>query len=104
MFQLSNVFSKDFAVLVQSIQSELNGCLSLERGITSIQRQITLPEVFERAIASLEEGKYGLTFSSGMEVESSIALSCLRQGDHVVAVEDLYGGTRRLFDRVSKLH
>jgi len=60
--------------------------------------------VLERAIASLEEGKYGLAFSSGMAAESTIALSCLRKGDHVVAVKDLYGETRRLFDRVlSKL-
>ena len=54
----------------------------------------------EKSLAALEEGQYGLAFASGMAAESTILLSLLHKGDHVVAVEDLYGGTRRLFDRV----
>jgi len=54
----------------------------------------------ETAIAALEEGKHGLAFGSGMGAITSLALSLLSQGGHVVAVEDLYGGTRRLFDRI----
>ena len=56
----------------------------------------------ERALASLEEGKYGLAFGSGMAAITTVSLSLLREGDHVVAVQDLYGGTRRLFDRIMK--
>ena len=33
---------------------------------------------------------------------TSLALSLMRQGDHVVAVQDLYGGSRRLFDRIMR--
>ncbi len=56
----------------------------------------------ERALASLEEGEHGLAFGSGMAAITTVALSLLKEGDHVVAVQDLYGGTRRLFDRIMK--
>ena len=49
----------------------------------------------DECIASLEEGKYGLTFSSGLAAEHAI-FSMLRPGDHVIAPEDMYGGTYRL--------
>jgi cystathionine gamma-lyase len=54
----------------------------------------------EAVLASLEEGSYGLAFASGMAAASTLMFSLLNKGDHVLAVEDLYGGTRRLFDRV----
>jgi len=54
----------------------------------------------EKNLAALEEAQYGLAFASGMAAESTALLSLLHKDDHVVAVEDLYGGTRRLFDRI----
>jgi cystathionine beta-lyase/cystathionine gamma-synthase len=54
----------------------------------------------ERAVAELEEGKYGLAFASGMATITTVMLGILHKGDHVVAVQDLYGGTRRLFERI----
>jgi cystathionine beta-lyase/cystathionine gamma-synthase len=53
----------------------------------------------EQCIASLEGGRHGLAFASGMAAESTI-MQLLRPGDHTVAVDDLYGGTYRLFQRV----
>jgi cystathionine beta-lyase/cystathionine gamma-synthase len=53
----------------------------------------------ESCLASLEEGEYGLAFASGMAAIVAV-LSILRPGDHVVATEDIYGGTYRLFERV----
>jgi len=50
-------------------------------------------------IAALEEGKYGFCFSSGCAATSTL-LMCLNAGDHIVAVDDLYGGTYRLFTKV----
>ena len=50
----------------------------------------------ERALASLEEGEYGLAFGSGMAAITTVSLSLLSEGDHVVAVQDLYGGTATL--------
>jgi cystathionine beta-lyase/cystathionine gamma-synthase len=49
----------------------------------------------DECLASLEEGKFGLTFSSGLAAEHAI-FSMLRPGDHVVVPEDMYGGTYRL--------
>lgn len=53
----------------------------------------------DQCIASLEEGKHGLTFASGLAAEHAI-LSILRPGDHVIAPEDMYGGTYRLIKEI----
>lgn len=56
---------------------------------------------YERCMASLEGGKKGFAFASGMAATSTI-LELVDHGDHVVAMDDLYGGTFRLFDKVRK--
>jgi cystathionine gamma-lyase len=53
----------------------------------------------ENCIAALENGQYGLAFSSGMAAESAV-LSLLSAGDHIVSCDDLYGGTYRIFERI----
>jgi cystathionine beta-lyase/cystathionine gamma-synthase len=53
----------------------------------------------DSCLASLEEGKYGLSFSSGLAAEHAV-LTMLRPGDHVIAPEDMYGGTYRLFTQI----
>ncbi len=53
----------------------------------------------EKNLAALENGKYCAAFSSGMGAIDAI-VKLLRAGDHVVAGNDLYGGTYRLFVRV----
>ena len=54
---------------------------------------------FERCIADLESGSRGFAFASGMAATGTI-LELLESGSHVVAMDDLYGGTRRLFSGV----
>ncbi len=54
---------------------------------------------FERAMADLESGSRGFAFASGMAAISTI-MNSLKTGDHVIAMDDLYGGTFRLFDKV----
>ena len=56
---------------------------------------------FERCIADLEGGSAAFAFASGLAAIAT-TLECLDHGSHVVAVDDLYGGTRRLFERVRK--
>ncbi len=53
----------------------------------------------ETCLASLENATHGLAFGSGMAATSAV-LSILRPGDHVIAGDDLYGGTYRIFERV----
>lgn len=55
----------------------------------------------ERCVADLEGGRAGFAFASGMAATATV-LDCLEQGSHVVIGDDVYGGTRRLFDRVRK--
>ena len=54
---------------------------------------------YERCIADLESGSAGYAFASGMAATAT-ALELLDSGAHVIAMEDLYGGSRRLFSRV----
>ncbi len=53
----------------------------------------------EACLASLEGAKYGLCFASGMAAMTNV-LSLVKAGDHVIASDDLYGGTPRLFNQV----
>ena len=53
----------------------------------------------ERCLTSLESGNHGLAFSSGLGAESAVTY-LLTSGDHVVAHDDLYGGTSRLFNQL----
>jgi cystathionine gamma-lyase len=53
----------------------------------------------EGCLASLEEGQGGLAFASGLAATTTILLS-LQKGDHVIAGDDIYGGTYRLFDQI----
>lgn len=56
-------------------------------------------EALEGNVASLEGGKHGLAFSSGLGATDTL-IKLLSAGDHVVCGENVYGGTYRLFDRV----
>jgi cystathionine gamma-lyase len=56
-------------------------------------------DAYEKCIADLESGVRGFAFASGMAATATI-LELLDAGDHVVAGDDLYGGTFRLFHRV----
>ena len=55
----------------------------------------------EKTLAALENGIYATVFSSGLGANTAV-ISLLKQGDHAVACNDLYGGTFRLFDKIFK--
>jgi len=61
-------------------------------------------EALEKRLAALEDASFGLAFASGMAAESTLAITLLHTGDHVLAFDDLYGGTRRLFNRILDPH
>lgn len=56
---------------------------------------------YENCIADLESGKKGYAFASGMAAISTV-VELLDAGSHIIASDDLYGGTVRLFERVRK--
>ena len=55
----------------------------------------------ERSIASLENAKYGLAFSSGLSAIDAI-MKLFSPGDEIISTNDLYGGSYRLFEKVFK--
>ena len=56
---------------------------------------------FEACVADLENGQRGFAFASGLAASAAI-LELLDSGDHVIAMDDMYGGTYRLFEDVRK--
>ena len=52
----------------------------------------------EKRYASLEQTSYGLGFASGLAAETALLFTLLKPGDHVIGFDDLYGGTKRLFN------
>lgn len=56
-------------------------------------------KVLEDTIARLESGKAAFAFATGMAAETAV-IHLLKAGDHVIAAEDIYGGTYRLFQNV----
>jgi cystathionine gamma-lyase len=56
-------------------------------------------KAYEDCLANLESGKFGFAFASGCAAATT-ALHLLKAGDHVIACDDMYGGTFRLMDKV----
>jgi cystathionine gamma-lyase len=71
------------------------------KGFEYSRTQNPTRQALEANIAALEGGRHGLAFASGCAATTTI-LHALRAGDHVVAGDDLYGGTYRIFERVMK--
>src|SRR6476469_9953699 len=56
---------------------------------------------YERCVADLEGGVAGFAFASGLAAAATV-LDLLDSGSHVIAMDDLYGGSYRLFERVRR--
>lgn len=56
--------------------------------------------LLEKCLASLDGGKYGITFASGLGATTAI-LTMLDHGDHIVIGDDVYGGTNRIIRQVA---
>ncbi|MBX3040468.1 MAG: PLP-dependent transferase, partial [Bdellovibrionaceae bacterium] len=60
-------------------------------------------KAYENCLANLEGGRFGFAFASGCAATTTV-LHLLKAGDHVIAGDDMYGGTFRLFDKVLRHH
>lgn len=69
------------------------------KGYEYARSQNPTREALEEALAILENGKYGLSFSSGVAATDAV-VKLLAPGDEVIAANDMYGGTYRLFTKV----
>jgi cystathionine beta-lyase/cystathionine gamma-synthase len=73
--------------------------LGKHKGYEYARTQNPTRSALEACLASLENGKHGLAFSSGLAATNTV-MNLLSAGDHVVVGDDVYGGTYRIFDRV----
>lgn len=71
------------------------------KGFEYSRTQNPTRKAYEDCIANLESGTHGFAFASGMAATATI-LELLQPGDHIIAADDLYGGTYRLFENVRK--
>jgi cystathionine gamma-lyase len=73
----------------------------VHKGFEYARSQNPTRMAFERCIADLEGGSAAFAFSSGLAASATV-LDMLEHGSNIVASDDLYGGTRRLFERVRR--
>lgn len=59
-------------------------------------------DALQEALASLEGGRFGFSFSSGLAAEDAVIRATMTAGDHAILANDLYGGSFRMFNRVHK--
>jgi cystathionine gamma-lyase len=71
----------------------------VHRGYEYSRTQNPTRMAYERCVADLESGTHGFAFASGMAAIGTV-LELVDSGSHVIAMDDLYGGTRRLFSGV----
>jgi cystathionine beta-lyase/cystathionine gamma-synthase len=69
------------------------------KGFEYARSQNPTRKALEEALAQIENGKYGLAFSSGVAATDAV-IKLLSPGDQVIAANDMYGGTYRLFTKV----
>jgi len=69
------------------------------KGFEYARSQNPTRKALEEALAVIENGKYGLAFSSGVAATDAV-IKLLQPGDEVIAANDMYGGTYRLFTKV----
>src|SRR5882762_11296659 len=69
------------------------------KGFEYARSQNPTRKALEEALAIIENGKYGLAFSSGVAATDAV-IKLLEPGDEVICANDMYGGTYRLFTKV----
>lgn len=69
------------------------------KGFEYARSQNPTRKALETALAEIENGKFGLAFSSGVAATDAV-VKLLQPGDEVIAANDMYGGTYRLFTKV----
>src|ERR1044072_685302 len=69
------------------------------KGFEYARSQNPTRKALEEALAAIENGKFGLCFSSGVAATDAV-IKLLSPGDEVIATNDMYGGTYRLFSKI----
>ncbi len=75
----------------------------VHKGFEYSRTQNPTRHALQDCLAALEGGRHGLAFASGLAATDAV-LHLLSSGDHVLACDDVYGGTFRIFDKVFRRH
>ena len=84
---------------IYATSTYVQGSPGVHKGFEYSRTQNPTRMAYERCVADLESGEDGFAFASGMASTATI-LELIDSGSHVLAMDDLYGGTRRLFHDV----
>ncbi len=89
------------AIMTPIVQTStyVQDALGVNKGYEYARGKNPTREALERNVASLEGGRHGFAFSSGMGCIDSL-MKLFKAGDHIVCGENVYGGTYRLMDKV----
>jgi len=86
---------------IQMTSTYAQEALGINKGYEYGRVQNHTRESMEQNIAALEKGKYGVAFASGLAAINAV-MGLVKKGEHVIATENLYGGSYRLFDTIIK--
>ncbi|MDP2268703.1 MAG: cystathionine gamma-synthase [Deltaproteobacteria bacterium] len=87
--------------LYQSSTFEQDG-IGQPRGYAYSRAGNPTREALETVLASLEGGRFGLAFASGVAATTAVFHALLKNGDHAIVGDNIYGGTYRLLERIFK--
>jgi len=90
--------STTFAQVSPGTASGADSHLSYHKGYEYSRTNNPTRAAFEQACAAAEGAKHGLAYASGMSA-TTVIIHLLKTGDHVVSIDDVYGGTQRFFRR-----
>ena len=76
--------------------------LGRHKGFEYARTQNPTRLALEKNMAALENGAAAYAFASGMAAETAVTQLLLKQGDHAICSDNVYGGTFRLFDKIVK--
>lgn len=94
------LYSKDVVTPIHLSSTHLRDEIDRPGPYEYIRAENPTRSALELELAKLENGKHGLAFASGMAAETAVILATLKSGDHVISFNDLYGGTKRLIDKI----
>ena len=87
------------AVPIYQTSTYVQDDVGVHKGYEYSRSQNPTREALEECVASLEGGKHGFAFASGL-ASISTAMTLFEAGDHIVCSDDVYGGTFRVFDKI----
>lgn len=87
------------SVPIYQTSTYVQEALGRHKGFEYARTQNPTRTAWEKCLATLEGGRHGFAFGSGLATITTV-LHLLKRGDHVIASDDMYGGTYRLFERV----